>query len=239
MLNIAICDDDRIYCQSIVQTIQKWSAESGINVKISVYNNGDDLISNQAQHKDIIFLDILMPLLNGMETAREIRLHDTAVRIVFLTSSPDFALESYDVKAHGYLLKPVEYSKIKLLLDECVAAATTEFKNLVIKTEIGYQKIQIYDIEYIEAQNKHIVFYMRSGKKYISTEKLHSIEEKLIGFDGFFKCHRSYLVCLYNIDSFTSSEITTKTKNKLPISRSYIKEFKDAYFSAMFQTGGR
>ena len=68
----------------------------------------------------IILLDILMPLLNGMDTARELRQYDKTVKIIFLTSSPEFALESYDVKAYSYLLKPVTYEKLEETLNECV-----------------------------------------------------------------------------------------------------------------------
>ena len=69
-------------------------------------------------HHDLVFLDILMPLLNGMDAARELRRVDAAARIVFLTSSPEFALESYAVKAQGYILKPVTGEKLREALEE-------------------------------------------------------------------------------------------------------------------------
>ena len=78
-----------------------------------------------------------MPLLSGMETARELRLTDSAVKIIFLTSSPEFALESYDVKAEGYLLKPVSYEKIKKTLDDCCKELIKEAENIVIRTDFG------------------------------------------------------------------------------------------------------
>ena len=105
MLRIAICDDNRDFLQNAVSFIKKWSEQSGIPVKLFTYDNGDSLIGGtSAIRMDIIFLDIIMPMLNGMDTARELRQRDASVRIIFLTSSPEFALESYAVKAQGYIL---------------------------------------------------------------------------------------------------------------------------------------
>lgn len=187
MIRIAICDDDAAFLQSTVTLIEKWSNESGVSNEIFTFDNGDDLIAKNAVcHMDIIVLDIVMPLLNGMETAKEIRQKDKGVHIIFLTSAPEFALESYDVRARGYLLKPVIYNKLKELLDECCRCLEEEPKNLILKTEFGYQKIYYREIEYIEAQNKIIVFYMQNGKCIETTETLRSFESRLNDREGFF-----------------------------------------------------
>lgn len=81
---------------------------------------------------------MIMPLVNGMDTARELRQSDTAVRLVFLTSSPEFALESYEVRAFDYLLKPVTYERLAQLLDELSSMRPAATDELVIKTSFGY-----------------------------------------------------------------------------------------------------
>ncbi|MDY5577435.1 MAG: LytTR family DNA-binding domain-containing protein [Lachnospiraceae bacterium] len=236
MIRISVCDDNTSFLENAVSIIKKWSEQSGIAVEIFSFDNGDDLITkNEVCRMDIIFLDIIMPLLNGMETAKEIRKADTAVNIIFLTSSPEFALESYEVKARGYLLKPVSYDKWKELLDDCSHGFDVEPKNLVLKTEFGYQKLYYRDIEYIEAQNKVILFYMRNGKIIKTAETLRSFESKLNNSEGFFKCHRSYLVYIPNVENFNLTEITTKSGCRIPIARGYGKAFKEAYFNYMFQ----
>ena len=107
-MNIAICDDDLLYMNQVKEMIEKWGKEHHEDVSIYLFNHGDALINSyQKSHIEVILLDIMMPLLNGMETAHEIRKNDSVVKIIFLTSSPEFALESYDVKASGYLLKGV------------------------------------------------------------------------------------------------------------------------------------
>ena len=236
MLKIAICDDSTLFLEHAEELIQKWSDESCFPVQIFTYTNGDDLIAaNTSDRIDIIFLDIIMPLFNGMDTAREIRKKDKTVQIIFLTSSPEFALESYEVKAQGYLLKPVTYDRIKDTLNDCAQMFHEEPEYLIIKTSFGYQKLYLHDIEYAEAQNKKVLFHLRSGKTVESPEPFHSFESKFTIKDGFFKCHRSYLVYLQNVDHFRTSEITMKSGQIIPISRNYSKAFKEAYFAQMFQ----
>ena len=236
MLKIAICDDSPIFLEHAIEFIRKWSEESRIPAAISSYTNGDDLLSAiAAERMDIIFLDIIMPLFNGMDTAREIRKTDKTTQIIFLTSSPEFALESYEVKAQGYLLKPVTYKRIKDTLDDCAQMFREEPEYLITKTSFGYQKLYLHDIEYAEAQNKKVLFHLRSGKTVESPEPFHSFEHRFSVGDGFFKCHRSYLVYLQNVDHFSTSEITMKSGQIVPISRNYSKAFKEAYFAQMFQ----
>lgn len=236
MLRIAVCDDSSDFLQRAVELIEKWSEQSGIPAEIYRFDNGDALIAKNASVRmDIIFLDIIMPLQNGIDTAKELRQSDNAVKIVFLTSSPEFALESYDVKASGYLLKPVTYDKLKEILDECSSAFDAEPKNTVLKTTFGYQKIFFHDIEYLEAQNKKVIFYLRTGKTVRAFDPLYLLESRFTESDGFFKCHRSYLVYLPNVDHFNQTEVITKSGHTVPIARGYGKAFQEAYFSTMFK----
>ena len=183
---------------------------------------------------DIVFLDILMPLQNGIDIGRELRQHDNVVQIIYLTSSPEFALESYETKAQGYLLKPVSYEKLKETLDECSHTCTIHQKNMVLKTVQGYQRVYFHDIEFAEAQNKKVLFYLRTGQVITTITPFHVVEDQFLEEDGFFKCHRSYLVYFPNVDHFNASEIFMKSGLRVPIARGYSKAFKEAFFSLMF-----
>lgn len=236
MIRIAVCDDNLEFLERESELIERWSEQSRIPVEIFRFDNGDALIAkNNSVRMDIIFLDIIMPLQNGIDTARELRQSDPVVKIIFLTSSPEYALESYDVKARGYLLKPVSYDKIREVLDDCCYIYNEEPKNIILKTPFGYQKVFFHDIEYAEAQNKKVNFYLQNGKTLQSVEPLYLLESRLTGDDGFFKCHRSYIVYLPNVDHFSPTEIVTKSGHKIPIARGYSKAFQEAYFSLMFR----
>ena len=236
MIRIAVCDDSPEFLQQAVNMVERWSEESGVPAEIFRFDNGDALLAkNAVTHMDIIFLDIIMPLQSGIDTAKELRQSDKAVKIIFLTSSPEFALDSYEVKAQGYLLKPATYEKVKDTLTECSHDFEAEAKNIVLKTAFGYQKLYFHDVEYADAQNKRVVFYLRTGKTVESAESLHSLEDRLCLNDGFFKCHRSYLVYLPNVDHFSMTEIITKSGRSIPIARGYGKAFKEAYFAFVFR----
>ena len=114
MLRLAICDDMSEFLLSTKMQLEQWK-DKPEELIIELFNNGDSLIeAHIANPYDIIFLDVLMPLLNGIETASEIRKHDSSVKIVFLTSTSAFAVDSYTVHADNYLLKPVAQDKLLL-----------------------------------------------------------------------------------------------------------------------------
>lgn len=161
MLQIALCDDDEKCLKSTKTMLENWANTTSFQLKIDCFDNGDYLIRESENTRyNIVFLDIFMPSINGMDIAKELREKDRTVKIIFLTSSPEFALQSYSVKATGYCLKPVEYEKIKEIMDDCVAAFNgQEPEYLILKTLGGYQKIYLHDIEYIEAQNKKVMFF--------------------------------------------------------------------------------
>ena len=212
MIRIAICDDDPSCVTTIRRAVQNWAEKSDLSVSISVFQNADDLLLHfQTSACDIILLDVIMPLLNGMETAYEIRKEDPSVKILFLTSSPEFAVESYEVHASGYLLKPIQTDKLERVLMECVRSLALEPTSIVVRTLFGFQKISLQSIECVEAQNKKVVF--------------------------FFKCHRSYIVSIPNTDHFSSTEVLTRSGLAVPIAHGYAKAFRDAYFDYMFQEG--
>ena len=239
-MNIAICDDDLIYMNKIKEMTEKWGKENNEEVIIYLFNHGDALINSyQKSHIDIILLDIMMPLLNGMETAREIRKQDPTIKIIFITSSPEFALESYDVKASGYLIKPTNEDKLFSLLNDCKQSFKYESPSIIVKTNHGYQKIYYHTIEYIEAQNKKVLFYLNNNTCIEVLDTFVHCSKELLSNNGFYQCHRSYLVYLPSIDHFTSVEIETKTHKKIPIARTYSKVFKEAYFDYMFKKGNQ
>lgn len=235
-MKIAVCDDDRQFLAQTEQAVQEWIQERSLTAELAAFDNGDSLLNTFHNKKfDVLLLDIMMPLFNGMELARAIREIDADAKIIFLTSSPEFAVESYDVKASGYLLKPLQEEKLSKLLDECAETSEEDAEHIIIKTTRGYYKIYLHDIECLEAQNKKVVFHLRSGSSHEALDTFSSYAEALTLENGFFKCHRSYIVSIPQVDYFNSAEIKTQSGISVPIARSYSKEFKKTYFAYMFQ----
>ena len=124
--------------------------------------------------------------------------------------------------------------KLSKELNELAVQFDEEPKHLILKTAFGYQKQYFHDIEYIEAQNKRVLFHLCSGQILEISEPLNHFEQQLLDTDGFFKCHRSYLVYLPNVNHFNNNELTTRSGQTIPIARGYGKSFKEAYFSTLF-----
>jgi len=238
MLKIAVCDDDAFSLKQSLHYINQWCSKSD-SCFVSSFDNGDDLIKEHSRSPfDIIFLDVIMPILNGIEAAKEIRSFDKNVKIVFLTSSSEYAVSSYSVKADNYLLKPVKELTLISCLDELYTSFQDRLETISIKSSVSVHRVILRDIEFVEAQNKHVLFYLKDGKVIDSVNQLYIIESSLSSEKGFFKCHRSYIVNIEQIDSFSGKEIKMRSGAIIPIARSIHKEFMDYYFSMIFGKAG-
>lgn len=239
MLKIIACDDDVAFLDRLHRMIDRWSTETGMAVDVALVTRGEDLLARHAASRaDIILLDMIMPLVNGMDTARELRQADTAVRLVFLTSSPEFALESYEVRAFDYLLKPVAYERLARLLDELSSMRPAATDELVIKTSFGYHALRLSDIEYAEARNKHVVFHLRDGRDIEALESFRSVEDRLEQNAVFFKCHRSYQVNLRNIDHFDRTDIVMRSGACIPLRAAASRDSKTPTLRRALRAGG-
>ena len=238
MLRIAICDDNADFLQQLLDMINCWQTKP-LNTVCEAYDNGDELANaHRAAPFDIILLDVVMPMLNGIETAREIRRNDKNTKIVFLTSSSEFAVDAFTVKANNYLMKPINKQALFQCLDEFVTEMSQKAHTITVKGLYAVQKLALDNIEYIEAQNKHIVFFLQDGTMVKTTDPLRMYEDKLTLNDSFFKCHRSYIVNLNHIDAYTFKEIKMHSGCRIPISRSCHKAFESAYFTILFGKTG-
>ena len=235
MLKIAICDDDRGFLEQLQQLLVRWDPD----VRVAVFDDGDALIrTHTASPFDILLLDVVMPLVSGIDLAREIREHDRTVKIVFLTSSPEFAVDSYRVRASNYLLKPVDPAALNRCLTDLAQELQEKERFLAVRSAYAVHRIPLDTIEYVEAQNKRVLFSLNDGRDLTSTEPLYTYEPQLREEDGFFKCSRSYIVNLHRIATYTAKEITMRSGFRIPIARSCQKSFEGAYFAAVFGKAG-
>lgn len=239
MLRLAICDDMPEFLLSTKMQLEQWK-DKPEELIIELFNNGDSLIeAHIANPYDIIFLDVLMPLLNGIETASEIRKHDSSVKIVFLTSTSAFAVDSYTVHADNYLLKPVAQDKLFHCINELYSDILNNAKYINVSSATAVYRIELRNIEYIEAHGKKVLFILTNGSMIESNQPFYFFQDKLLLEDGFFKCHRSYIVNIYRIVTYMQKEIRMQSGFRIPVSRSCHAEFESAYFDLLFRKSGR
>lgn len=235
-MKIAICDDEIQFINELEQLLTQWADQHRIDVTLYHFTNGDDLIqAHQTYCMDLIILDIIMPLLNGMDTARELRQDHQTVPIIFLTSSREYAVDSYEVKAFHYLMKPIEAEPLFRVLDDFLSSTHSSPESFTAQTDTGFCRITLEDVEYLEAQNKRVLVSLSNDTILEIRELFSKCEEIFCLKKGFFKCHRSYIVNLNCVEQFTKTQISTKNGTNIPISRNNYAAFKEAYFSYMFR----
>ena len=164
MIHIAICDDSKQERQILAALFKRYQELHATPLQIHIFQNGFSLLDaiDQGKRFDITILDILMPGENGIEIARNIRASGTDTEIIFLTSSPEYAVDSYEVKAQNYLLKPVTEEKFFASIDSILAELdekdTASF--IIYTTEKQYSRIRVSSLVYGEVTHRTITLHL-------------------------------------------------------------------------------
>ena len=226
MIQIAVVEDDPHYRKTITDYLERYESESKTKMNISVYVDGEDIIKDYKQHIDIILMDIKMFSMDGISAAEEIRKVDSEVVIIFITNTPQFAMEGYKVDALDYVLKPITYFAFSQRIDRAISRMEKRVKEYItIKVKSGIRKIDLSKIIYIEVQDHDVTFKTVDGD-FTTKDSLKNIEESL-NSRAFFRCHKWILVNLGFIDSVQNNEIVIEN-NKIQVSRARKKELLDA-----------
>jgi len=235
MLQIAICDDNIDELSNMVQLINLYKISKNLSCEYAVFPNGFELISTLEKGKqfDIYCLDIIMPGFTGIDVAKEIRSFDKTAPILFFTSSTEFALESYSVKAINYVLKPITKEKLFFTLDEVLEQIKGEKDEdaIIVKSNEGIQKILISNLAFAQVIGRDVFYHLRSGKVIECRELFSSVCDRLLKFGCFFKPHRSYLVNMQFVDTIENHQITLQTLSTVPIAQGKAKEIKQQYLN--------
>lgn len=197
-MRIAICEDNEIHRDIIKNMLNRYSSERSIPFDCVPYEYGMNFLYDMEEgaYFDVSLLDIYMEDSMGNEIAQKLRVMGYQGKIVFLTASPDYAIESYDVAADGYLLKPLVYEKFKMVMDRI--AQGIEPCTYWIRQRTTVTKVLYHEILYIESQNSKCILHTASGAAHIVYKPLNLIEKEL-GNRRFLRCHQSFLVNMDHI----------------------------------------
>lgn len=238
-MKIALCDDDSRELSRISSFIDSYRQEKAVPLTYLTYQSATELVSIiNNRNFDILFLDILMPGISGIDAAHEIRALDEQVKIVFLTSSPEYALESYEVKAYDYILKPMSKDKLFPILDAVLAEEQKPLEGLTVKTQTGMARILFCKLVFVEVMNKKLYFHLVDGSTREVSASLAAFEEKLLSRSEFVKVHRSYIVNLWQVSELRSMELITHDGKTVPISRLLYPKVRAAYMEYLFEEKG-
>ncbi|WP_265445263.1 LytR/AlgR family response regulator transcription factor [Acetivibrio straminisolvens] len=235
MLQIALCDDNMNDLSNMVHLLDEYKSSKHLNFEYTVFSSGFELTSalDKGKQFDIYCLDIMMPGFTGIDLANEIRDFDKIAPILFFTSSSEFALESYSVRATDYVLKPVSKEKLFLTFDELLEQIESQKKEnaIIVKSSDGIQKILISNIVYAEVIGRNVLYHLISGKVIECTESFSTVCSTLLKYRCFIKTHRSYIVNMQYIDIIENSKVTLQPLVSVPIAQGKAKEIKHQYLN--------
>lgn len=225
-MNIAICEDEKNQLDQISSYVEEWAKENNVKANIDCFSNGDSFLFNMENsiNYDIIFLDINMGKVSGIDVSNIIREKDKDVSIVFITGTTKYALYGYNVNAMQYLLKPLNKERLFECLNEVYENNLSLDKNnfILIESSSKVFKLDSLSIIYCAMFYPDVHIYTTNTKLIIKMK--FADLENLLSDKNFIKPHRSYLVNLRYIYMIDNNYIILDNDDKIPISRLKIKE---------------
>ena len=237
MIKIAFCDDDMEVLHQINELLDRYRVDRNEDITYAAYQSPFELLTEieKGISPDILFLDVVMPGQNGMDVAKEIRQYDTNMKIIFLTSSPEFAVESYTVGAYFYQLKPIWEESFFRLMDSVLAECEKKKKNsLVLRSKDGITRIDLWQLEYCEVLGRKLLFHLENGAVLESAGSLDDLVGQLMQYSNFFRPHRSFLVNMEYIQNISSRSIKMVNDAEIPIPHGKCSEIKNTYMEYAF-----
>lgn len=238
MINIAICDDNELSLEIINEITSDFLLERSEETAVSLFGSGEELIESVRNGKkyQIYILDMIMPGIHGMEVASMLRMMKEEGKIVFLTASVDYAVQSYDVEASAYLLKPIDVDKFRRIMNKLLieAANMDDEHSVVIKAVAESVKINPATICYVTVENRKAKYVLRDGRVLMGQTIRGRFADEvgdLCQFDYFVNCGLSHLINLRQVDAVSDESILMKNGDMLFPSRSSIRPFEQAWRS--------
>lgn len=231
-VRIGICDDSIEDINTLSAALYAYDE----SFQISTYTDGESLLDDWMENNilfDLLFFDIYMPGLSGIETARKIRSDMKTTKIIFISSSDEHYPEAYDVFAFNYIIKPLNPDKLNIILSQALMDIALERREQISFSYKGVNyRIFCRDILYIESKDKTICFHMTDKSTLHCYTKLENILMKLPE-DSFIRCHQSFAVNTFHVTEMAKNYFRVGLA-VISISKKYQKAAEDKYFAYLF-----
>jgi len=224
MLEIAIVEDEIEMGNVLKGYLDHFFVSEKRDCHVSYFDNGIKFLAKFRSQFDLIFLDIKMPSIDGMELAKKIRSMDTKVMIIFVTSLAQYAIKGYEVNAFDYILKPIDFYNFKLKMTRALPflskgsnqSFTIDYKNVI-------KRINVDELMYIEIYNHHLYFHLNSGEKIPSYGTMKTYTERLKNC-SFVLCNQCYFVNLKYVKE-VANDFVMVGEDRLALSRTRRQDF--------------
>lgn len=230
-MKIAVLDDEKQAADTLIAYLRKYEAEKTLDFEISVYNNSESLLEHYDCSYQILFMDIEMTGINGIQAAKIIRDKDEHVAIVFVTNMAQFAIHGYEVGAVDFILKPLTYEKFILKIEKILRRLPgSDEETITLRTSNGIVNLPAMSIMYLEANRNYLYYHAQSGI-YKVRDTMSDVEKKL-GNSKFSRISNCYIVNMKYITKISAAAVTVGGK-ELTVSRSKKAEFMQQYLGFM------
>ena len=232
---IAICDDQAEELLVVTELLTQWQSERNIAVRFKEFRSAVEMLEEAQNGKfNLYLLDIMMSGMDGLSAAKEIRNFDENADIVFLTSSPNFALESYGVHALDYLLKPVCAEALFPVLDRVFQREQKLQEGLTVRCGSALVRIPFSQLVYVEVSEKQLYFNLTNGQTRKASGTMQEYESLLLAQPEFMRVHRSYIVNMLHVAELSATQLQTVYGEAIPVSRRLYPKLQNDYINLLF-----
>ena len=231
MIHIAICDDEKRMSDHIRAMASDFFRKKNREIYFRTFSSGEELLSYDGQI-DILFLDIQMKGMDGMETARKLRASKFRGFLLFITVLKEMVFQSFEVQAYDYLVKPVDEKQFEKTMERLyVSMQNVGEDSLLVQKGYEGRIIREEEIVFCEIIDRKIYLNLASGEVVDYYERIENLETKL--GSHFFRCHRSYLINLKHLKGYKNGTACMDNGKEVPVSRLRSKEFSSVVLQYM------
>lgn len=224
MIAIAVVEDDDGDAQALITCLNNFSRTTGENFQIARYKTAMDFLAEKRVHADLVFMDILMPGLTGMDAAVYFRKFDSRAKLIFVTNMASYAIRGYEVNAIDFIVKPVKYEDFVIKMSKVVNLIKLEGDEFITVLNVnGLVRLPVNSLYYVEVDG-HTVYYHTDGDKIASRGTLSKAEDALRRY-SFLRCNNCYLVNPKHILSVDGYNLNMANGDVLQISHPRKKTF--------------
>lgn len=235
-MKIAIIEDDSVHAELLEGYLRDWSSRLRIPVRVLHYSSAENFLFEweTEQDLDVLFVDIQMKKMNGMEMAKLVRRKDEKICIIFTTGIADYMEEGYEVEAMHYLIKPISEEKVGACMDK-VVHRREHCHYILVHAGDQVCRLAAEQINYIEARGHGCVIEVTERENGRQSIQLLEVSESIselengVRSQGFVRCHRSYLCGLANVHQIGKNEILLDSGSRIPVSRRLRGEVNQAF----------
>lgn len=232
-IHIGICDDEPCQIEYLQQIVAGWARDSGQDARVRIFPGAEAFlfVFDADKSFDILLLDIQMKGMDGVTLAHRLREADRRIQLVFITGYPDYIAEGYEVSALHYLLKPVSEQKLRAVLERACERLAESARTVLLPLHEGFVRLSVDELLYAEvfSHDLRLTTLSQTIQPRISLNEL----EALLG-EGFFRCHRSFIVNLRHVRKVTRTSVVLDSGAELPLSRKLYDAANQAFIKNLF-----